>query len=126
MDQESLLQPGRRALPSVRSVSPGLSLFYAEAHSQTAVRDAQGRLLAYAGVNVRRERIIDAVWPDKEGDMGRKAFEAAVHRLGRLVGDHEAIEFKEGRLCLNPDRTSVDIWAFEALASARAERGEYG
>jgi LuxR family transcriptional regulator, maltose regulon positive regulatory protein len=80
--------------------------------------------LAYGGVSVRREKIIDAIWADEEGDRGRKAFEAAVHRLRRLIGDHETIGLKEGRVGLDPNRSFVDIWAFEGGVAANASEEE--
>jgi DNA-binding SARP family transcriptional activator len=81
-------------------------------------------VLAYGGVGVRREKIIDAIWADEEGDMGRKAFEAAVHRLRRLVGDHQTIELNEGRVGLNRGRSFVDLWAFEEGVAPNASEDE--
>ncbi len=81
-------------------------------------------ILAYGGVSVRRENIIDAIWADEEGDRGRKAFEAAVHRLRKLIGDHATIELKEGRVGLDPRRSFVDVWAFEESVASNASEKE--
>ncbi|MEN6622810.1 MAG: BTAD domain-containing putative transcriptional regulator [Smithella sp.] len=66
------------------------------------------------GAEVRKERIIDALWPDAEGDAGETAFHTTISRLRQLVGD-EVIELHGGKVSLNKRYCWVDIWAFEQL-----------
>jgi len=70
------------------------------------------------------EKIIDAVWPDEEGDLGRHAFETAIHRLRKLIGDPETIELKEGRVGFSRRRCWVDAWAFEEGANTQVPEAD--
>ena len=70
-------------------------------------------IVALGGKEMPRQRIIDAVWPDEEGDKAGSAFEMAIHRLRKLVGDPDTIELKAGRVSLNRSRCWLDVWAFE-------------
>ncbi|MEN6623724.1 MAG: BTAD domain-containing putative transcriptional regulator [Smithella sp.] len=66
------------------------------------------------GAEVRKERIIDALWPDAEGDAGETAFHTTISRLRQLVGD-KAIVLQGGKVSLNKLYCWVDLWAFERL-----------
>lgn len=61
--------------------------------------------------------IVAALWPDSEGDAGCRAFETALHRLRRLLGDADAVHYARGRVGLDAERVWVDAEAFEALAA---------
>jgi DNA-binding SARP family transcriptional activator len=74
-------------------------------------------LICLGGRDVPDYQLIDALWPDEEGDAARAAFGVAVHRLRKLLGKNEAIELKDGRVGLNPDIVWIDAFAFERLAS---------
>ncbi|MEN6623723.1 MAG: BTAD domain-containing putative transcriptional regulator [Smithella sp.] len=65
-----------------------------------------------AGAEVRKERIIDALWPDAEGDAGETAFHTTISRLRQLVGN-EAIILQGGKVSLNKLYCWIDLWAFE-------------
>jgi DNA-binding SARP family transcriptional activator len=65
--------------------------------------------------------IVTALWPDAEGDAGSRAFEIALHRLRRLLGDPDAVRYARGRIGLDNARVWVDAEAFEQLA-ARVEQ----
>ena len=73
-------------------------------------------LICLGGRNVPDYRLIDALWPGEEGDAARIAFGVAIHRLRKLLGKNEAIEFKDGRISLRPDIVWVDAFAFQRLA----------
>jgi LuxR family maltose regulon positive regulatory protein len=64
---------------------------------------------------VHKERLIDALWPDAEGDAGNIAFHTTLSRLRRLTGDETSIQFNEGILSLDQRYCWVDAWAFELL-----------
>lgn len=74
-------------------------------------------LICLGGRDVPHYQLIDALWPDEEGDAARAAFGVAIHRLRKLLGRNEAIELKESHVRLNPDIVWVDAFAFERLAS---------
>jgi DNA-binding SARP family transcriptional activator len=74
-------------------------------------------LICLGGRDVPDYQLIDALWPEEEGDAARTAFGVAIHRLRKLLGRNEAIELKESHVRLNPDIVWVDAFAFERLAS---------
>jgi tetratricopeptide (TPR) repeat protein len=67
------------------------------------------------------EQVVEALWPDLDGDKAYSACTSAVYRLRKLVGSEDAILTQEGRVALNPQRCYVDAWAFEHLKE-RARR----
>jgi DNA-binding SARP family transcriptional activator len=69
-------------------------------------------VIAFGGRNVREERLIEALWPDAEGDAGARALTSALHRLRRLIGT-EAVTRREGHLTLEARRCWVDLWSLE-------------
>lgn len=72
-------------------------------------------LLSFEGKNVSEGKIIDALWPESEGDSSHISFKTTLHRLRQLLGSENALEFNEGRLTLNQRHCYVDVWAFERL-----------
>jgi LuxR family transcriptional regulator, maltose regulon positive regulatory protein len=77
-------------------------------------------LIAFGGRGVREELLMDALWPDGEGDAARVALASALHRLRGLLGREQAILRQEGRLSLDSRHCWVDVWALERLLG-RAE-----
>jgi LuxR family transcriptional regulator, maltose regulon positive regulatory protein len=73
-------------------------------------------IVALGGRNVPEERVIDALWPDEEGDVGHRLLASTLHRLRELLGDHQAIQQQGGKLSLNPGRCWVDAFAFQQHA----------
>ncbi len=66
-------------------------------------------------------QLIDALWPDAEGDAGRQLFRTTLHRLRQLIGNDNALSFKDGTLNLDPRYCWTDAWAFERMLE-NAER----
>ncbi len=89
-------------------------------------------VIALGGRNVREDRLLDALWPDAEGDAARLALTSSVHRLRRLLGFDEAIVRQDNEVSLDARHCWVDVWAVERLlgraetAAARAEKDEHG
>ena len=79
-------------------------------------------LVAQGGSKVAVATAIDALWPQAEGDAGKKSFEIALHRLRKLLGSDEVIRLEGGQLSLNSSICWVDSLAFERLAR-KAESG---
>jgi LuxR family transcriptional regulator, maltose regulon positive regulatory protein len=77
-------------------------------------------LIAFGGRSVREELVMDALWPDAEGDAARVALASALHRLRSLLGREQAVVRQEGQLSLDGRRCWVDVWAVERLLG-RAE-----
>jgi DNA-binding SARP family transcriptional activator len=73
-------------------------------------------IIALGGHAVPESELIDALWPESEGDAGRQAMKIALLRLRKLLGAGESVEWQQGRLSLNARRIWVDAFAFEAAA----------
>ena len=70
-------------------------------------------LVALGGIEVSAGALIDALWPDSEGDAAYHALESALYRLRRLLGTHDAVRMESGKVSLNRDQLWVDMWEFE-------------
>jgi DNA-binding SARP family transcriptional activator len=77
-------------------------------------------LIAFGGRTVREDLVMDALWPEAEGDAARVALASALHRLRRLLGREQALLRQEGQLSLDARLCWVDVWAVERLLG-RAE-----
>jgi ATP/maltotriose-dependent transcriptional regulator MalT/DNA-binding SARP family transcriptional activator len=83
-------------------------------------------LIAEGGVNVREQRLLDALWADEEGDVQARSLTAALHRLRGLLGDNEAVLQSGGTLSLNPSRVWVDALALdERLGGTKPASAEW-
>lgn len=70
-------------------------------------------LVASGGREINDSKLIDNLWTDLEGGADIHAFETALYRLRKLVGN--AIIHKEGSLTLDPRCCWVDVWVFEDI-----------
>jgi LuxR family maltose regulon positive regulatory protein len=70
-------------------------------------------LIALGGTEVSAGVLIDALWPDSEGDAAYHALESALYRLRQLLGARDAIRMEGGKISLNRDQFWVDMWEFE-------------
>ena len=80
--------------------------------------DVLKALVALGGQDVHQDRLIEAVWPDAEGDAGRRNFDTSLHRLRKLLDFADTLPLSEGRLSLNPARVWLDCRMFEHTAQA--------
>jgi DNA-binding SARP family transcriptional activator len=76
-------------------------------------------LRAYGGRSVAAGGVIDALWPDLEGDAAMRSLHTTLHRLRRLLDDDDAIELRHGELALTPSHCWVDLWAFDHACALR-------
>ncbi len=90
--------------------------------SQKRTLDLLKALIAMGGRAVVEERLIEALWPDADGDAAHQAFATALHRLRRLIGN-DVVERRDGRLTLDPRYCWVDCWALERLLDEIAANG---
>jgi DNA-binding SARP family transcriptional activator len=72
-------------------------------------------IIAFGEHGVSEQRLIDALWPDEEGDAARHALALTLHRLRRLLASQDAIKVVDGVLALNHDLVWTDVRAFAAL-----------
>lgn len=57
-------------------------------------------LVDQGGRAVPVARLVDALWPDADGDQGRRSFDTTLHRLRKLLGDDDALRLEGGMLSL--------------------------
>jgi LuxR family transcriptional regulator, maltose regulon positive regulatory protein len=76
-------------------------------------RELLQALIALGGTEVSAGALIDALWPDSEGDAAYHALESALYRLRQLLGTRDAIRMEGGKVSLNRDQLWVDMWEFE-------------
>jgi DNA-binding SARP family transcriptional activator len=74
-------------------------------------------LIALGGRNVSEFSLSEALWPDADGDMQHQSLATTLHRLRRILGEKDVIEYQDGHLSLNSRLAWVDVWAFERLLS---------
>jgi two-component SAPR family response regulator len=70
-------------------------------------------LIALGGIEVSAGALIDALWPESEGDAAYHALESALYRLRQLLGARDAVRMEGGKVSLNRDQLWVDMWEFE-------------
>jgi LuxR family maltose regulon positive regulatory protein len=70
-------------------------------------------LTAFGGTEVSAGVLIDALWPESEGDAAYHALESALYRLRQLLGTRDLVRMEGGKVSLNRDQLWVDMWEFE-------------
>jgi two-component SAPR family response regulator len=83
-------------------------------------------LIAFGGTEVGAGVLIDALWPDSEGDAAYHALESALYRLRQLLGTRDAIRMEGGKVSLNRDQLWVDMWEFEEELQRTSDAGTSG
>jgi ATP/maltotriose-dependent transcriptional regulator MalT/DNA-binding SARP family transcriptional activator len=89
-----------------------------------AVRGVPLRLLqavvALGGRDVPDEWLIDALWPDSDGDSGKRVFDTTLHRLRRQLAEDDVLRLDQRGIHINPRLCWIDLWnADEVLAGAQ-------
>lgn len=69
-------------------------------------------IIAMGGRDVALGRVLEALWPEAEGDAQMRNFTIALHRLRQVIGS-ESVRFVDQRLSLDAQRIWVDFWCFE-------------
>jgi tetratricopeptide (TPR) repeat protein len=85
-------------------------------------RELLQALIAFGGRDVRETVLTDALWPDAEGDAGRRVFDTTLHRLRRQLGDERIVRLSEGCVSLDERQCWLDVWALDkVLAQSEGE-----
>ena len=71
-------------------------------------------LIAFGGQDVPSRKLIDALWPDEEGDAGERALGVTLVRLRKLLGQFDALSVTDERVSLRAAVCWVDAFEFEA------------
>lgn len=72
-------------------------------------------LIAFGGRDVPEGRLIEALWPDTEGDAAHQALHTTLHRLRKLIGIDKIIVVQAHKLTLDHQYCWVDTWVLERL-----------
>jgi LuxR family transcriptional regulator, maltose regulon positive regulatory protein len=78
-------------------------------------------IIAFGRAGVKEDQLVDALWPEADGDTAHQTFKTALHRLRQLIGEEKVIQVREGRVVIDPQYCWVDAHAFESLLE-NAER----
>jgi two-component SAPR family response regulator len=70
-------------------------------------------LIAFGGTEVRAGQLIDALWPDSDGDAAYHALETALYRLRQLLRARDAVRMHRGKVSLCRDHLWTDMWQVE-------------
>jgi LuxR family maltose regulon positive regulatory protein len=76
-------------------------------------RELLQALVAFGGSEVSADVLIDALWPDSDGDAAYHALESALYRLRQLLGARDAVRMEGGKVSLDRHQLWVDMWEFE-------------
>jgi len=74
-------------------------------------------LISLGGRGVAEFNLAEALWPDADGDMQHQSLATTLHRLRRILGEKDMVDYQDGHISLNPKYCWVDAWAFERLLS---------
>ena len=83
-------------------------------------------IIALGGRDVDGESLVDALWPEAEGDHGRSSFDTTLHRLRKLLSHEKIIQFGDGKVSLDERYCRVDAWAFEKLIEGASPVLDFG
>lgn len=72
-------------------------------------------LIGFGAQEVGEYKMVEALWPDAEGDAAHRAFDTNLHRLRKLIGNDKALVLQEGRLSINSDIVWLDCWELESV-----------
>lgn len=72
-------------------------------------------IISLGGRDIGAEVVIDALWPDADGDTGLRSLNTTLHRLRKLLGNVMAITLEDNRLTIDARYAWVDVFAFQRL-----------
>ena len=76
-------------------------------------------IIALGVIDVPVHELIDALWPDGEGDAGYDTFTVTVSRLRKLLGSHEMVLLAGEKVSLDTGQCWIDTIAFERCTRRR-------
>ena len=71
-------------------------------------------LVAHGPAPLDTAAVLDALWPEAEGDRAKASLDMALLRLRKLLGHEDAVRLDHGRLGLNRGLVWADAWAWAA------------
>jgi DNA-binding response OmpR family regulator len=74
-------------------------------------------LIAQGGLRADTASLVEALWPEAEGDAAKVSFDSNLHRLRKLLDIDDILPLSEGKLSLDRTKCWVDVWVFDDLVS---------
>ncbi len=71
-------------------------------------------ILALGGEQVSQDKVIEAMWPDAEGDSARQSLHTTLHRLRKLLGE-DTIALHSDYLSIDQRLVWIDFIAYQAV-----------
>jgi tetratricopeptide (TPR) repeat protein len=81
-------------------------------------------IVAFGGRGVRDTTLMDALWPDADGDTGRRVFDTTLHRLRKQLGDEGLVRLVDRRVFLDERHCWVDVWVLQEVLESSATVNE--
>ena len=81
-------------------------------------------IIAFGAKDIPEQKLLDALWPDQDGDAANRSLTATLHRLRKLLGDAKAILQAGGEITLDRKCCWVDAQAFEERLERAAGNDE--
>jgi len=81
-------------------------------------------IIAFGGRDVAEEKVMEALWPDEDGDAAHRVLNTTIYRLRRILGNTASIVQTGGKLALNPELCWTDVSAFEHGLARNAARND--
>ena len=72
-------------------------------------------LVAFGSKNVSDTLVMEALWPDADGDAACNSLRTTIKRARQLLKQKQAILYSDGKLGLDPDYCWVDSCSFERM-----------
>lgn len=72
-------------------------------------------MIVMGGQDIPTARLIDALWPDADGDTVQENLHKSLQRLRRLLSTDDLIQVRDGKVSLNRQVCWVDAMAFQTL-----------
>lgn len=72
-------------------------------------------LIAFGGRDVSQQKLMDALWPEEDGDMAYHSLGINLHRLRKLLGSPDTVALTDGKVSLNDALVWTDIEFFERM-----------
>ena len=75
-------------------------------------------LAAHGDAPVPQRVVVDALWPEADGDAAHNALENALHRLRKLLGGDHRVLLQQGALALDRQSCWTDVGALERVLAS--------
>ncbi|MBN1625697.1 MAG: hypothetical protein JW944_04165 [Deltaproteobacteria bacterium] len=83
-------------------------------------------VIAYGSPEVCVDKIMDAFWPDSDGDQAHSAFSTTLNRLRTLLDLKEAIRLRDGILMIDENTCRIDARVFTDFVGRGDQLWEQG